>query len=101
MLFQFPAVVYLANKSLVAYSLFGEFCRIKSDFLLARIDDMRDLQIQHVVKLKLKMFIQWSTFVPSCHIFYVFATRFFAQIDIFPLNKDKNCLCIQSIDMTS
>ena len=47
-------VVYLANKSLVAYSLLGEFCRIKSDFLLAGIDDMSDLQIQHVVQLKCK-----------------------------------------------
>ena len=43
---------YLANKSLVTYSLLDKLSWVKSDILFTRIDDMSYLQIQHEVKLK-------------------------------------------------
>ena len=44
--------LYLADESLVADSLLCKLGRVESDLLLARVDHVGDLQVQHEVQLQ-------------------------------------------------
>ena len=45
-------IYYLADETLVADSLFCKLGRVEPDLLLARVDHMGDLQVQHEVQLQ-------------------------------------------------